>query len=110
MFNLSRLPFSFLEFCSFNKCIPEYYLYFVVAEISGETPICCQYLVGNCSQCCGYIHSSQKLPYVWQLLLYGTWVNVDEIEDIEKCFSDMCDYSDMFQMVRFLLFDISTCK
>ncbi|XP_045162858.2 uncharacterized protein LOC123527460 [Mercenaria mercenaria] len=66
-----------------------------------ERAICERYLSGKCRrQRCRYLHCQRMSPYLWQVKLCGTWINLKELEEIEKAYCDNKEFSDEIRLLH----------
>ncbi|XP_053379364.1 protein mono-ADP-ribosyltransferase PARP12-like [Mercenaria mercenaria] len=69
------------------------------SDAAGDTFICTRHLLEEChDRSCKYVHSNSRLPYIWQIKLFGTWISLNESEDVEKAFADNAYRSDRIRM------------
>ncbi|XP_060593313.1 uncharacterized protein LOC132747821 isoform X3 [Ruditapes philippinarum] len=71
---------------------------------AGDRAICDKYIIGKCRrQRCRFLHTQTLSPYIWQVQLCGNWINLDNIEQIEKAY---CEHEDFSQEIRLMYKDM----
>ncbi|XP_060587787.1 protein mono-ADP-ribosyltransferase PARP12-like [Ruditapes philippinarum] len=68
-------------------------------EEAEEAFICVDYIFGQCrDRRCKCIHSKNKLPYIWQIHVFGAWISLNECEKIEEAYADHAEKSNNIKM------------
>ncbi|KAK3583835.1 hypothetical protein CHS0354_022880 [Potamilus streckersoni] len=59
-------------------------------DAAQSTPICDRYLVNKCKMvtCKCHHHDSIKLPYIWQIQMFNSWLTLDKLQmiDVERAY------------------------
>lgn len=63
--------------------------FFFTSELDDNVIICDLHLLGRCpaNKNCSNLHDkTSKLPYIWQVKIFGSWHSLEQSEIIEKSF------------------------